>query len=137
MSEFAETTFICKLFNKGTCKFEKQSEHTDKGVTYQHYCSYYYSSDGKEYDHPPKKSYGREIQVRDYSSGYTLPDFKLSFKQVKVNKDMDCKTSTWFANSIRNQDINVNINTKNQNIIQESAAKYDYKSAIDRKKMFI
>ena len=50
---------------------------------------------------------------------------------------MHCKTSTWFANSIRNQDINVNINTKNQNILQESAAKYDYKSAIDRKNVYI
>ena len=44
MSEFSEKTFICKLFNKGTCKFEKQSEHTDKGVTYQHYCSYCYKA---------------------------------------------------------------------------------------------
>ena len=55
MSEFAEKTFICKLFNKGTCKFEKQNEHMNKGITYQHYCSYCYSSAGKKYDHPKIK----------------------------------------------------------------------------------
>ena len=55
LSEFAEKHFICKLFNKGSCKFEKQSEHTDKGITYQHYCSYCYSSAGKKYDHPKTK----------------------------------------------------------------------------------
>ena len=41
-NDITDKVFICKLYNKGTCKHEKQSHHVEKGVTYQHYCSYCY-----------------------------------------------------------------------------------------------
>ena len=41
-----------KLYNKGTCRYEKQTEHTDKGTTYGHYCSHCIVVTGKKYEHP-------------------------------------------------------------------------------------
>ena len=46
-----DKSMVCKLFNKGTCRYEKQSEHTDKGVTYLHYCSNCFAVTGKKYEH--------------------------------------------------------------------------------------
>ena len=53
-SECSEKVFMCKLFNKGNCKSEK-SEHVEKGIVYQHYCSFCYSVNGKKFDHPKYK----------------------------------------------------------------------------------
>ena len=38
-SDSSDKVFNCKLFNKGMCRHEKVSEHTEKGILYQHYCS--------------------------------------------------------------------------------------------------
>ena len=27
---------LCNLYNKGTCRHDRQSEHVEKGITYQH-----------------------------------------------------------------------------------------------------
>ena len=43
---------LCKLYNKGTCRYEKQAEHTDKGITYQHFCTNCFANTGRKYDHP-------------------------------------------------------------------------------------
>ena len=47
-----EKTMLCKLYNKGTCRHDKQSEHVEKGVTYQHYCSNCYAVTGRRFEHP-------------------------------------------------------------------------------------
>ena len=54
-NDVTDKVFICKLYNKGTCKHEKQSQHVEKGVTYQHYCSYCYLSLGKKFEHSKMK----------------------------------------------------------------------------------
>ena len=54
-NDTTEKVFICKLYNKGTCKYEKQSQHVEKGVTYQHYCSYCYLASGKKFEHSKMK----------------------------------------------------------------------------------
>ena len=51
-NEGAEKTMLCKLYNKGSCKYQNQTEHTDKGMTYQHFCSNCFASTGKKYEHP-------------------------------------------------------------------------------------
>ena len=51
-NEGTEKTMLCKLYNKGSCKYQNQTEHTDKGMTYQHFCSNCFSSTGKKYEHP-------------------------------------------------------------------------------------
>ena len=42
---------LCKLFNKGTCRHDKQAGHIKKGITYQHYCSNCFSITGRKYNH--------------------------------------------------------------------------------------
>ena len=49
---FAEKTMLCKLYNKGTCRHDKVSEHVEKGVTYQHYCSNCHAITGRRFEHP-------------------------------------------------------------------------------------
>ena len=51
-AESSEKTMLCKLYNKGTCRYEKQAEHTDKGITYQHFCTNCFANTGRKYDHP-------------------------------------------------------------------------------------
>ena len=51
-SDSSEKVIPCKLYNKGTCRYEKQTEHTDKGTTYGHYCSHCIVVTGKKYEHP-------------------------------------------------------------------------------------
>ena len=34
--ESSDKVMLCKLYNKGTCRFEKQAKHSDKGIVYQH-----------------------------------------------------------------------------------------------------
>ena len=51
-AESSEKTMLCKLYNKGTCRYEKQTEHTDKGITYQHFCTNCFANTGRKYDHP-------------------------------------------------------------------------------------
>ena len=48
----ADKTMLCKLYNKGVCRYQNQTEHVDKGVTYQHFCSNCLASTGKKYEHP-------------------------------------------------------------------------------------
>ena len=48
----AEKTMLCKLYNKGVCRYQNQTEHVDKGITYQHFCSNCLASTGKKYEHP-------------------------------------------------------------------------------------
>ena len=47
-----EKTMLCKRHNKGTCTYEKQAEHTDKGITYQHFCINCFANTARKYDHP-------------------------------------------------------------------------------------
>ena len=54
-NDMTEKVFICKLYNKGTYKYERQSQHVEKGVTYQHYCSYCYLASGKKFEHSKLK----------------------------------------------------------------------------------
>ena len=54
-NDVTDKVFICKLYNKGTCKHEKQSQHVEKGVIYQHYCSYCYLASGKKFEHSKMK----------------------------------------------------------------------------------
>ena len=49
--EVVDKNFICKLYNKGTCRSEK-TEHTEKGINYQHFCSHCFSACGKKFEHP-------------------------------------------------------------------------------------
>ena len=67
-AESSEKTMLCKLYNKGTCRYEKQAEHTDKGITYQHFCTNCFANTGKKYDHPKHaclrlKTEKKEIQT--------------------------------------------------------------------------
>ena len=55
LTDTTEKVFICKMYNKGTCKYEKQSQHVEKGVTYQYYCSYCYLASGKKFEHSKMK----------------------------------------------------------------------------------
>ena len=48
----SEKTMLCKLYNKGNCRHDKLSEHVEKGVTYQHYCSNCYAITGRRFEHP-------------------------------------------------------------------------------------
>ena len=50
-SEATEKNLICKLYNKGTCMVEK-SEHMEKGINYQHFCSHCFSACDKKFEHP-------------------------------------------------------------------------------------
>ena len=50
-SKNSEKTMLCKLFNKGSCRYEMQAEHTDKGITYQHFCTNCFANTGRKYDH--------------------------------------------------------------------------------------
>ena len=52
VSDSGEKVIRCKLYNKGTCRYEKQSEHTDKGTTYGHYCNHCTVITGKKFEHP-------------------------------------------------------------------------------------
>ena len=45
-----DKTMLCKLYNK--CRYDKQSEHVEKGITYQHYCSNCYAVTGRRFEHP-------------------------------------------------------------------------------------
>ena len=54
-NDVTDKVFIFKLHNKGTCKHEKQSQHVEKGVIYQHYCSYCYLASGKKFEHSKMK----------------------------------------------------------------------------------
>ena len=51
-SESSDKVVPCKLYNKGTCRYEKETEHTDKGTTYGYYCSHCIVVTGKKYEHP-------------------------------------------------------------------------------------
>ena len=44
-----DKTMLCKLYNKGTCRYDKQSGHV---VTSQHYCSNCYAVTGRRFEHP-------------------------------------------------------------------------------------
>ena len=46
---------LCKLYNKGVCRYQNQTERVDKGVTYQHFCSNCLASTGKKYEHPKQQ----------------------------------------------------------------------------------
>ena len=49
--EVVDKNFICKLYNKGTCRIKK-TEHMEKGINYQHFCSHCFSVCGKKFEHP-------------------------------------------------------------------------------------
>ena len=67
-SENSEKTMLCKVYNKGTCRFKKQAEHTYKGITYQHFCTNCFANTGRKYDHP-KHSY---LRLKNEKKGQTL-----------------------------------------------------------------
>ena len=46
---------LCKLYNKRVCRYQNQTEHADKGVTYQQFCSNCLASTGKKYEHPKQQ----------------------------------------------------------------------------------
>ena len=76
------------------------------------------------------QSYEREIQVRNYSSGYTLPDCKLSCEQVKNTYYID---KVWVTSELGNHKVNVNTEVKNQQLIQENVPSCGYKPMLDQK----
>ena len=46
-NESGDKVMLCKLYNKGTSRFDKQAEHSGRGVVYQHYCSNCFTVTGK------------------------------------------------------------------------------------------
>ena len=49
--EVEDKNLICKLYNKGTCRIKK-TEHIEKGINYQHFCSHCFLVCGKKFEHP-------------------------------------------------------------------------------------
>ena len=47
--ESGDKVMLCKLYNKGTRRFEKQAEHSV--IVYQHYCSNCFTVRCKKYEH--------------------------------------------------------------------------------------
>ena len=65
--ESGDKVMLCKSYNKGTCRFEKQAEHSDKGVVYQHYCSNCFTVTGKKYEHAKHQC----LRLRNDKKGQT------------------------------------------------------------------
>ena len=69
-----EKTMLCKFHNKGTCRYAKQAEHTDKGITYQHFCINCFANAGRKYDHPKLacKRLKNDKKRSNYAKGLTV-----------------------------------------------------------------
>ena len=50
-ADSSDKVLNCILFNKGMCRHDNVSEHTEKGILYQHYCSQCFAITGKLFEH--------------------------------------------------------------------------------------
>ena len=59
----------CKLYNKGMCRHDNVSEHAEKGISYQHYCSHCFAITGKRFEHPKSQCFRFKGEGKDVDQG--------------------------------------------------------------------
>ena len=82
---------LCKLYNKGVCRYQNKKEHK-KCITYQHFYSNCLTSTGKKYEHAKLKNKKKRAQMyRRFDCG--INSSKYAYMAAGIHFEHNCFSS--------------------------------------------